>query len=114
MPRARELDRAVGRLLLVTLAEVRREDAALRRHRLREVCDSYMRMPSETTASVASPTDGGCRSKVSALGRGARRWGGRQGGVRHERWCHDRAAVSGSHGGYLVAVDLGEVVGHHQ
>ena len=55
--RAGELDRAVGRLLLVTLAEVWLEDAALRRHRLREVCDSYMRMPSETTASVSSPTD---------------------------------------------------------
>ena len=46
-----------GRLLLVTLAVVRLENAALRRHRLREVCDSYMRMPSETTASVSSPTD---------------------------------------------------------
>ena len=55
--RAGELDRAVGRLLLVTLAEVRLENAALRRHRLREVCDSYMRMPSDTTASVSSPTD---------------------------------------------------------
>ena len=55
--RAGELDRAVGRLLLVTVAEVRLEDATLRRHRLREVCDPYMRMPSETTASVASPTD---------------------------------------------------------
>ena len=54
--RAGELDRAVGRLLLVTRAEVRLENAALR-HRLREVCDSYMRMPSETTASVSSPTD---------------------------------------------------------
>jgi hypothetical protein len=55
--RAGELDRAVGRLLLVTVAEVRLNDAALRRHRLREVFDSYMRMPSETTASVSSPTD---------------------------------------------------------
>ena len=55
--RAGELDRAVGRLLLVTVAEVRLDDARLRRHRLREVCDPYMRMPSETTASVASPTD---------------------------------------------------------
>ena len=43
--RAGELDRAVGRLLLVTVAEVRLEDATLRRHRLREV-----RMPSEATA----------------------------------------------------------------
>jgi hypothetical protein len=55
--RAGELDRAAGRLLLVTVAEVRLNDAALRRHRLREVFDSYMRMPSETTASVSSPTD---------------------------------------------------------
>jgi hypothetical protein len=55
--RAGELDRAVGRLLLVTIAEVRLEDATLRCHRLREVCDPYMRMPSETAASVASPTD---------------------------------------------------------
>jgi hypothetical protein len=55
--RAGELDRAVGRLLLVAVAEVRLEDAALGRHRLREVCDSYMRMPSETTASVSSPPD---------------------------------------------------------
>jgi len=55
--RAGELDRAVGRLLLVTVAEVRLKDAALRRHRLREVFDSYMRVPSETTASVSSPTD---------------------------------------------------------
>ena len=52
-----ELDRAVGRLLLVTIAEVRLEDATLRCHRLREVCDPYMRMPFETAASVASPTD---------------------------------------------------------
>jgi hypothetical protein len=51
--RAGELDRAVGRLLLVTVAEVRLKDAALRPHRLREVFDSYMRMPSETTASVS-------------------------------------------------------------
>jgi hypothetical protein len=55
--RARELDRAVGPLLLVTVAGVPLEDVALRRHRLREVCDSYMRVPSETTTSVASPTD---------------------------------------------------------
>ena len=55
--RAEELDRAVGRLLLVTVAEVRLEDATLRRHRLREACDPHMRVPSETTASVASPTD---------------------------------------------------------
>ena len=53
---AGELDRAVDRLLLVTVAEARLADAALRRHRLREVCDSYMRMPSETTQpSVGFP-----------------------------------------------------------
>jgi len=41
------------------LAEVRLRDAALRRHRLREVFDSYMRMPSETTASVSGGSAGG-------------------------------------------------------
>jgi len=39
--RAGELDRAVRRLLLVTVAKVRLKDAALRRHRLHEVFDSY-------------------------------------------------------------------------
>ena len=67
-----------GRLLLVTLAEVRLESAALCRHQLREVCDSYMRMPSETTASVSSPADderrcvaGFCLAILNGVGGGA-------------------------------------------
>jgi hypothetical protein len=41
-------------------------------------------------------------------------WVGRQERGHHIWWCDCVRAFSGRYGGELVAVDLGEVVGHHQ
>ncbi len=99
------------------------EDAAIRRYRLREVCDSYMRMPSETKASVSSPTDdlqqraendvrsrlgivfaevepsqpGAVLARISALGLLLRHWAGERplrGGRRYRRSSFPAAGVS--------------------
>src|ERR1700733_3277812 len=75
--RAGELDQAVGRLLLITVAEVGLEDAALRPHQLREVCDSYMgcrmklrrrSLPQRTTRE-SSPTSACAVAPVLGLGK---------------------------------------------
>jgi hypothetical protein len=64
-----------------------------------------------TAASLA--LRGGCRTKPWGLARGD----GLAGGVRPGRGrvgrCDRAGAFSGPHGGYLVSVELGEVVSHH-
>ena len=68
----------------------------------------------EVWLTSAAGRDGGCFSNAGRRGWGARWWVGRRWRVRGVRGCGRGGAVSGRQGGYLGAMDLGEVVGHHQ